>query len=94
MDSITQTERLRRRGTRFVFYAAVLYSIGGLCIKVIPWNAMSINSGRKMCIRDRPICILETKMMRWEPWMKLCIRSCGEMCIRDRFHSAKAAVNS
>ena len=48
MDSITQTERLRRRGTRFVFYAAVLYSIGGLCIKVIPWNAMSINSGRNI----------------------------------------------
>ena len=48
MDSITQTERLRRQGTRFVFYAAVLYSIGGLCIKVIPWNAMSINSGRNI----------------------------------------------
>ena len=48
MGSITQMERLRRRGTRFVFYAAVLYSIGGLCIKVIPWNAMSINSGRNI----------------------------------------------
>ncbi len=47
-DSTAQTERLRRRGTRFVFYAAVLYSIGGLCIKVIPWNAMSINSGRNI----------------------------------------------
>lgn len=35
-----------RRGTLFVFAAAVLYSIGGLCIKVIPWNGMSINGGR------------------------------------------------
>jgi drug/metabolite transporter (DMT)-like permease len=29
-----------------VFLAALLYSIGGLCIKVIPWNGMSINGGR------------------------------------------------
>ena len=35
-----------RRGALFVFVAAVLYSIGGLCIKVIPWNGMSINGGR------------------------------------------------
>ena len=41
-------ERSRRRGTRMVFYASVLYSIGGLCIKVIPWNAMSINGGRNL----------------------------------------------
>ena len=35
-----------RRGALFVCAAAVLYSIGGLCIKVIPWNGMSINGGR------------------------------------------------
>ena len=29
-----------------MFLAAVFYSIGGLCIKVIPWNGMSINGGR------------------------------------------------
>ena len=29
-----------------VFLAAVLYSIGGLCIKVIPWSGVSINGGR------------------------------------------------
>jgi len=34
------------KGTLFVFLAALLYSIGGLCIKVIPWNGMSINGGR------------------------------------------------
>ena len=34
------------RGTLCVFLAAVFYSIGGLCIKVIPWNGMSINGGR------------------------------------------------
>lgn len=35
-----------RSGTIFVFTAAVLYSIGGLCIKLIPWGGMSINGGR------------------------------------------------
>ena len=35
-----------QRGTLYVFLAAVLYSIGGLCIKVIPWNGMAINGGR------------------------------------------------
>ena len=29
-----------------MFLAAVLYSIGGLCIKLIPWGGMSINGGR------------------------------------------------
>lgn len=38
--------REKRRGTALVFLAAVLYSIGGLCIKVIPWNGISINGGR------------------------------------------------
>lgn len=38
--------RETRRGTALVFAAAVLYSIGGLCIKVIPWNGMAINGGR------------------------------------------------
>ena len=35
-----------RKGLLCVFCAAVLYSIGGLCIKVIPWNGMSINGAR------------------------------------------------
>lgn len=38
----------KRRGTLEVFLAALLYSIGGLCIKVIPWHAMSINGGRNI----------------------------------------------
>ena len=38
----------RRKGTLFVFLAAVLYSIGGLCMKVIPWSGMAINGGRTL----------------------------------------------
>lgn len=36
----------RKRGTLFVFLAAVLYSIGGLCMKWIPWSGIAINGGR------------------------------------------------
>ena len=47
---MSQTEcvgaREKRLGALCVFGAATLYSIGGLCIKVIPWNGLSINSGR------------------------------------------------
>ena len=46
--TVTADNKVRQRGTLFVFLAAVLYSIGGLCIKVIPWNGMSINSARNL----------------------------------------------
>ncbi len=36
----------RRKGTLFVAASAILYSIGGLCIKVIPWGAVAINGAR------------------------------------------------
>lgn len=41
-------KQLRRRGILCVFFSAVLYSIGGLCMKFIPWNGMSINGGRNV----------------------------------------------
>ena len=36
----------KRQGTLFVFLAAVLYSIAGICMKVIPWSGMAINGVR------------------------------------------------
>lgn len=36
----------KQKGTLCVFLAAVLYSIGGLCMKVIPWSGIAINGGR------------------------------------------------
>lgn len=36
----------KNKGTLCVFMAALLYSIGGLCIKVIPWNGVAINGAR------------------------------------------------
>ena len=36
-----------RTGVLFVFVAAVLYSLGGLCIKLIPdWSGLALNAGR------------------------------------------------
>lgn len=39
---------MRNRGTLFVLMSALLYSVGGLCIKVIPWHGLAINSGRNI----------------------------------------------
>jgi len=41
-------KRAQQRGIICVLTAALLYSIGGLCIKLIPWNGMSINSARNI----------------------------------------------
>ena len=38
----------RNQGPLLCFCAALLYSIGGLCIKVIPWNGLSINGARNI----------------------------------------------
>lgn len=35
-----------KKGAAMVFCSAVLYSIGGLCIKLIPWGGMAINGAR------------------------------------------------
>lgn len=37
-----------KKGTLYVFIAAVLFSVGGLCFKVIPWHGLAINSARNM----------------------------------------------
>ena len=39
---------MKNNGTIYVMLAAVLFSIGGLCIKMIPWGAMAINGGRNL----------------------------------------------
>lgn len=37
-----------KKGTWFVVFAAVLYSLGGLGIKLIPWSGMAINGARAL----------------------------------------------
>ncbi len=38
--------REEKRGTLLVFISAVLFSLGGLCMKMIPWSPMAINGAR------------------------------------------------
>ena len=63
----------QRRGTLYVFLAAVLYSIGGLCIKVIPWNGMAINGGRNMIalLVVGGYLLLTHHRPRWNKWIAL-----------------------
>ena len=37
-----------RSGVIPVFLAAVFYSLGGLCMKLIPWSGIALNSGRSL----------------------------------------------
>ncbi len=39
-------KKTRNLGPLYVLITGVLFSIGGLCMKVVPWNAFSINSFR------------------------------------------------
>lgn len=41
-------QRKQKRGTFFVLLASLLFSIGGLCVKLIPWSALSINGARNL----------------------------------------------
>ncbi len=68
----------RNKGALFVFLAAVLYSIGGLFIKVIPWNGMSINSARNMVsVVVIGIYLLITHhKLRWNRFITL-----GALCV-------------
>jgi len=38
----------QKRGNLLIFIAAMLFSLGGLCIKFIPWNGIAINGGRTL----------------------------------------------
>lgn len=89
--------KAERKGPVCVFLAAVLYSIGGLCIKVIPWHAVSINGGRNMvsvlvvgsyllATRHRP---------RWNRWIALGAFSvCGTNILFTLANKMTTAANA
>ena len=75
------SEREKRLGVFFVFVAAVLYSIGGLCIKLIPWHGMSINSGRNLValLVIGGYLALTRHRPRWNRWIAVgtvCVSGC------------------
>ncbi len=60
-------------GPLCVFAAAVLYSIGGLCIKLIPWHGMSINGGRNLIavLVVGGYLRLVGHRLKWDRWIAL-----------------------
>mgnify|MGYP001090123142 CR=1 FL=1 len=70
--------KAERKGILLVFFAAVLYSIGGLCIKVIPWHAMSINSGRNIVsvLVVGGYLFFTRHRLQWNRWVVL-----GALCV-------------
>ncbi len=87
-----------QRGTLYVFFAALLYSIGGLCIKLIPWNGMAINGGRTaialvviggyLCMRKHPL-----KLNRWVAMGALSVFGCNALfSIANKMTTAANAI--
>lgn len=74
----------KQNGTLFVFAAAILYSIGGLCIKVIPWSGMAINGGRTaIALVVIGLYLILTKhplrMNRWVFFGGVCVFGCNAL---------------
>lgn len=89
--------RARRRGTLCVFLAAVLYSIGGLCIKVIPWNGMAINGGRNMValLVVGSYLAMTHHRPRWNKWIALGAASvCGTNILFSLANKMTTAANA
>lgn len=89
--------RAQRRGTLYVFLAAVLYSIGGLCIKLIPWHGMSINSGRNIIsvLVVGSYLLLTHHRPRWNKWIALGAASvCGTNILFTLANKMTTAANA
>lgn len=86
------------RGTLCVFLAAVLYSIGGLCMKVIPWGGMAINGGRTaialVVIGVYLICVKHPlRFNRWIFLGALCVFGCNALfSIANKLTTAANAI--
>lgn len=89
--------RAQRRGTLYVFLAAVLYSIGGLCIKLIPWHGMSINGGRNMVsvLVVGGYLLLTHHRPRWNKWIALgAVSVCGTNILFTLANKMTTAANA
>ena len=88
---------VEQRGTLFVFLAAVLYSIGGLCIKVIPWHGMSINSARNMVslLVIGGYLLLSRHGLRFNRWIALgAVSVCGTNVLFSLANKLTTAANT
>ena len=81
-----------------MFLAAVLYSIGGLCIKVIPWGGMAINGGRTAIalVVIGGYLIVAKHPLRFNRWILLgafCVFGCNALfSIANKLTTAANAI--
>ena len=63
----------QQKGTLFVFLASICYSLGGICMKGIPWSGMAVNGGRTgIAVVVMGIYLLMTKQkLRFSRWVAL-----------------------
>ncbi len=65
----TTEQILRRKGTAAMLCASFCFSLGGLFIKVIPWNPLAINGARNLiacCVIGLYILVTRHRL-RWNP---------------------------
>lgn len=89
--------KAERKGVFLVFFAAVLYSIGGLCIKVIPWHSLSINGGRNIVavLVVGGYLLATHHKPRWNRWIALgagCV--CGTNILFTMANKMTTAANA
>lgn len=91
------TQKPEHSGVVLVFLAAILYSLGGLCIKVIPWSSLSINSGRNL-ISLVVIGVYLWRMghrPRFNPWIGLgAVAICGTNTLFTLANKMTTAANA
>jgi len=92
---ITMTQR--QKGTVCVFVAAILYSIGGLCIKLIPWGGMAINGVRTaIALPVIGVYLLLTRHRpRLSPWVLVgAVAVCGTNTLFTIANKLTTAANA
>ena len=69
---------ISQRGTLFVFISAVLYSLGGLFIKMIPWSGIAVNGGRTIvtAVLIGAYLLITKQPLKFNRWVAL-----GAICV-------------
>ncbi|OUN26199.1 EamA family transporter [Pseudoflavonifractor sp. An85] len=90
-------QKSEHNGVVLVLLAAILYSLGGVCIKIIPWSSMSINSGRNL-ISLVVIGVYLWRMghrPRFNPWIGLgALAICGTNTLFTMANKMTTAANA
>ena len=85
------------RSPLYVFLAAVLYSIGGLCIKVIPWSGIAINGARTaiaLAVIGLYLAVTRHKP-RWNRWVMIgALSVCGTNILFSIANKTTTAANA